>query len=613
MMKKLYIVVPTQAERSKVLSALESIPFQDVAVCIKSERDALLLTEEELRGSVVISHAFLRYHFVGKCLEALPVQYSTSGVLSALQGQARGPKQVVLVLTQGHDVDLELLRRYDPEMDLHVIEIPHNGEKGAFLKQLKEGYTTALVVGEPAVCKAAKKLGLSTAALAMEPVELQKAAMQGLLVYAQQESFRQAVYTVAAESGHKGVLALDNQRRVLMVNDAGLDFLDAQEDDLVGNKAPEALAQAVAHGKEGRMNRPVLCKLNGQKVMARDVGRTVWNGQEVNVLTLYHSEDLLCDSAEVRRQMAEKEWAAEHSYDDIVDQSESIRKAMERSLRFAASEDGVLIVGEEGVGKQMFAESMHHASPRANGPFVPVHCKAISEKQLEVELFGYKDIKPGRVEAAHGGTLYLSDIEQLSLPLQKKLWQMLSTGELYPLEGKVSVPVDVRLMVSSTEDLERWVKDGNFMEELYHMVDTMVLEVPSLWQRKEDIPQLAQNFLAQCGKESHGRHVRIHEDAIIELREYQWRNNVRQLQNICKKLYIENKVGIITRNDVKDVLYDLHEVAKGNLYCRLPSRDDPDYEMKVLHNKRLTKMEIAQLLGISRTTLWRKMKEAKLN
>lgn len=227
----------------------------------------------------------------------------------------------------------------------------------------------------------------------------------------------------------------------------------------------------------------------------------------------------------------------------IVGRNPAIARVMKLARQVAPSKATVLITGESGTGKEMFARYLHAQSRRANGPFIAVNCAALPEHLLESELFGHEKgaftgaiaRKLGKFELANGGTILLDEISEMDLALQAKLLRVLQEGEIDRLGGAETVGVDVRVLATTNRDLEDWVKQGKFRQDLYFRLNVIPLRLPSLRDRGSDVLELARFFVNMYVKEYQLRPVGISEDAEIWLREYSFPGNVRELQNLMER------------------------------------------------------------------------------
>ncbi|MCR5563577.1 MAG: sigma-54 dependent transcriptional regulator [Desulfovibrio sp.] len=227
----------------------------------------------------------------------------------------------------------------------------------------------------------------------------------------------------------------------------------------------------------------------------------------------------------------------------IVGKHESIQRVLRLAKQVAGSKATVLIMGESGTGKEMFARYLHAMSKRARGPFVAVNCAALPEHLLESELFGHEKgaftgaiaRKLGKFELANGGTILLDEISEMDLPLQAKLLRVLQEGEIDRVGGSETVSVDVRVLATTNRDLEEWVKEGKFRQDLYFRLNVIPLRLPALRERGDDVLDLARFFVDMYVREYGLSETSIGDAAVNWLREYAFPGNVRELQNLMER------------------------------------------------------------------------------
>lgn len=244
----------------------------------------------------------------------------------------------------------------------------------------------------------------------------------------------------------------------------------------------------------------------------------------------------------LRTQLRDKGHAARFSFRDIVTSSEQMLRIIARARKMAGSELSVLILGENGTGKELFAHSIHNQSPRASFPFIAVNCSALSESLLESELFGYEDGaftgarrggKPGLFEQAHRGTIFLDEIGDISPALQTRLLRVLQQKEIMKVGGTRVLPVDVRIIAATNRDLYQMVKEGRFREDLYYRLKVLHIEIPPLRDRKADIAPLVRFFLERRGVSREPS-----PEFMAALARYEWPGNVRELENTIEYMMI---------------------------------------------------------------------------
>ncbi len=291
-----------------------------------------------------------------------------------------------------------------------------------------------------------------------------------------------------------------------------------------------------------------------------------------------------------------------------------------------ASRATVLISGESGTGKELVARSVHMSSDRKDRPFVAVNCGALTESLLESELFGHAKgsftgavaDKKGLFEEADGGTIFLDEIGETSLSFQVRLLRVLQEQEVRRVGGNKTVKVDVRVIAATNRDLLQMVKAGTFREDLYYRLSVVELSVPPLRERREDIPLLLDHFLGSIGQKD-GQSYQVHPEARRVLESYSWPGNVRELQNAVENLTQLSRGRDITVDDLPakvqaDVLKRTLRQAENNglapdLIADWPSLDELERRyIQILISKHKEKQRVAEVLGVDRTTLYRKLK-----
>lgn len=246
-------------------------------------------------------------------------------------------------------------------------------------------------------------------------------------------------------------------------------------------------------------------------------------------------------------------------FENLIGKSEKMLKIYEKIEKVAPTDANVLILGESGTGKELVARAIHKRSKRRGNPFVPVDLSAIPENLMESELFGYEKgaftgamrSKPGRLEEANGGTIFFDEIGNLSLPIQAKLLRFLEDREIRRLGGKRSIKLDVRIISATNRNLEEMMKREEFREDLYYRLKTVVIELPPLRERREDIETLALHFLKKYSSLYGKKMIGIDGRAMEMLLNYEWPGNVRELEHTIENAVVLSSGNILSENDIK--------------------------------------------------------------
>ncbi len=298
----------------------------------------------------------------------------------------------------------------------------------------------------------------------------------------------------------------------------------------------------------------------------------------------------------------------------IVGESEALTRVLSLVERLASSGSTVLILGESGTGKEMVAQAIHRQSMRSEKPLIKVNCAALTGSLIESELFGHEKgaftdairMKPGRFEMADGGTLFFDEIGDIPLSTQVKMLRVLQEMQFERLGGTESLTVDVRIVAATNKDLEKEVKEGRFREDLYYRLNVIPVTLPPLRDRREDIPALAELFLNRH-RVNMGRELSLAEETLKALIDYQYPGNVRELENIIERCASLATSDIIQEIDLPPYLLRAGKKMKSFLLSEISARAEKEHIIRSLKATGGNKTQAAELLGISRKTLWEKL------
>ncbi|MBA4196983.1 MAG: sigma-54-dependent Fis family transcriptional regulator [Chitinophaga sp.] len=309
---------------------------------------------------------------------------------------------------------------------------------------------------------------------------------------------------------------------------------------------------------------------------------------------------------------------SKYHFDNIIGQSSSIKNAIQLAQKIAATDINVLLLGETGTGKEVFANAIHANSKKNNQAFIAINCSAFSKDLLEGELFGHKagaytgaaKDKKGLIELANNGTLFLDEIGEMNIDLQAKLLRVLENGEFIKLGDEKTTKVNIRIIAATNRKLTEEITKGRFREDLFYRLNGFTIHLPALKERKEDIGLLAHYFLTMYASKHQSALLHISSNALQALQQHEWKGNIRELKNVIER------AAILT--DGKEILkehlpYELQHTGNNTTDSLLLAAIEKQHIQKVLQHTKGNKTETARLLGIGLTTLYRKIEEYQIN
>jgi transcriptional regulator with PAS, ATPase and Fis domain len=434
---------------------------------------------------------------------------------------------------------------------------------------------------------------------------------------------------VLMESMSEGVLAVDPNGIITYLNEVGAKILNCSRTKSIGSSIYEVLGHhaenhrflnTITHGRQVSAQTFVLklgqskvkCNITCNPINDPDLG-----GQQGTVVILRESH---------RMNRLVRNWigmGANMTFDGIIGVNQGFQKTIKTAQSAASSCSNVLLLGESGTGKDIIAQAMHNASPRRNNPFIAINCAALPRELIASELFGYeegaftgakKGGNTGKFELADQGTIFLDEIGDMPLDLQASLLRVIEEKSVIRLGGNKLIPVNVRIIAATNRDLENEINRGRFRRDLYFRLGVIRINIPPLRERPEDIILLAHHLCAQTGERFGKPNVTLSAEVIEAFRNYDWPGNVREMQNV-----LESAVQLAADQEITlDLVEDCFLPNTGSL--ELPqdhltdiSQVEKQMIKQYLIKFRQNKTKTAEALGISRQTLYRRLKEYGLD
>jgi PAS domain S-box-containing protein len=440
-------------------------------------------------------------------------------------------------------------------------------------------------------------------------------------------------------TAYEWVVVVDIDAKIVLISDSYCEFLGVTREEAIGRPVQEIIENTRMHiilktgkseivdniqrikGNDMIANRFPIFQ-NGKVVGA--VGKVIFrNTKEMNALAAKVSR--LAIELEFYRNELERESTAKYKFSQIIGETLIINEVKDLAKRAAKSHSTVLITGESGTGKELFAHAIHHASLRSHKPFIKINCAAIPENLLESELFGYaegaftgarKGGKPGKFELANHGTLFLDEIGDMPLNMQSKLLRVLQEMEVERVGANQTIPIDVRIIAATNAKIEEAVDRGNFRQDLYYRLNIVRVDVPSLRQRKDDIPLLIKRLLEKLNQEFGHLVSEVSQEAMDIFLQHDWPGNIRELENV-----LERAINVVDgfKIETAHLPYYLKSKERTKLsMAQLNLKEIMDDVEKEAIQQALTladgnRYKAAELLGISKTTLYDKLKKHRIH
>ncbi len=322
-----------------------------------------------------------------------------------------------------------------------------------------------------------------------------------------------------------------------------------------------------------------------------------------------------------RVRLLEQQVGHRYSFDNILGNSPLIKEAIQLAKKVAPTDTTILLLGETGTGKEVFAQAIHHGSKRSSKTFTALNCSAFGKDILESELFGHKagsftgatKDKKGLLEEASGGTLFLDEIGEMPIDLQAKLLRVLETNEFIKVGDTKPTKVDVRIIAATNRNLQQEVTEGKFREDLFYRLNVFTISLPALRDRKKDIPILADHFLKLYAQKINARVNSMSREFLQHLERHDWKGNIRELKNVMERAVILSDETELTVGNLPADMQQHFSTTPGTLSAFDLASVEKLHIRRVLNHTKGNKTETAKLLNIGLTTLYRKIEEYGLS
>lgn len=556
-------------------------------------------------------------------IPVIEIAHDFHGVYRILQ-QAKIKSQKIAAV--GFPQFCNALRHYQnmTNEDFKICQVYNHNDIENVIKNLSENdYHT--VIGGLTVAEMAKKYNLNALMGDTDNISIEQAINEAfsLLKYINRESSRLIMSHAALNQAREGIMCIDQLGEIININAIGVELFQCQSGDKIFKKEAFKDIYASIINELDIKEQPI--EINGITIF---ISLRHFSNRQISysIITGLSQESTLWQNS-ISKKSKLRGFSTTWSFDDIIGQSQIMSEVIKKAKLCARHDLPVHILGETGTGKELFAQSIHHYSSRSHRPFIALNCAAIPESLLESELFGYaegaftnarKGGKPGVFEMAMNGTVFIDEISEAPLSVQVKLLRVLQEKQFSRLGGDMLITADFRLITASNKDLRDLVTNGEFRQDLYYRINILELKLPALHQRPGDIMLLIQHQLNQQGKQ-----ITFTPDAVDFLHSYRWPGNIRELQAVIYRLVVLVEMETVS----KEVLQQISHISPAYHEDISPDAsvgatdDETDLLKKqerlliasVLAKTDGDRTRASVMLGISPTTLWRKLKQHNIS
>ncbi|MFC4801618.1 sigma 54-interacting transcriptional regulator [Neobacillus sp. GCM10023253] len=561
----------------------------------------------------------------------VPIRLQVNDFLDAIQKGCQYSNEVNLINFNDYIID----RKIDQFESLFQVKIHQYTyetweEAEAIIAQLKEN-RQSVVIGAGLITGLAKENGMHGIVwFGEESINLAVDIALGILNARFEEKRNSQRENYIMENFNEGVIISSDTGHIVNVNRKATTLLGIEEKDLSGLHVKEILVDTKGIGntewKKGIKEQIVSYK---DKNFLLSTFPIVVDQHYDGMVGIFSDINAVQESGNrIRRKMYSKPNMAEYQFEDIVGASQGIVTTIKKAIKFSRTDSNVLILGESGTGKELFAQSIHNKSYRKDQPFIAINCAAVPDNLLESEFFGYiegaftgakKGGKPGLFEKAHNGTVFLDEIGEIPLSMQAKLLRVLQEKVVMRVGSTTPIPVNVRVISATNVNLIDKVKHNEFRTDLYYRIAVLNLYLPPLRNRLSDLEPLVKFFTTKHYPQFAQLINENSKEIAYILSQHKWQGNIRELENTLERMfaYLEHPF-MVTR---KELLRNLREAIEENsivLQEEMGEQDTFQDVIKQVEKKQIyealnaangSKIEAAKLLGISRSTLWRKLNQ----
>lgn len=643
-MVKIAIIIPNdlvKVAESAVLGFQENIHIIEGSM----ERGLDLAKEYEVKGYDVIvarGGTQLLLKNGGINIPSVPIPITVIDIFNAIKEAEKVSKKIAIIAFKNMIPACESFMKVSGTK-YQIIQVTSEKEVEEKVSDISSK-GIEVVIGGGVVARYGLQYGISPIVIKTGKEAIISAVEEAkrVAVATREENKRGQRFRAIVENSRDGIVSVDKNGYVTIFNSKAEKLLKISGKDVIGKHIDHVLPQLeltdVFHSGVGEME--AIKNIRENKIMVSNIPIKI-NDEVVDAISMLQDVYSIQRMEEkIRREIYTTGLYAKYTFEDILGVSKDSKEAVRIGKEYAKVSSTILIEGETGTGKEVMAQSIHNYSNQSGGPFVAVNCAALPENLLESELFGYapgsftgadKNGKRGLFELAHGGTIFLDEICEMNPLVQGRLLRVLQEKQVMRIGDNKVIPIEVRVITATNRNLQGLVLEKKFREDLFYRLNVLKIVIPPLRKKQEDIPHLIEHFIRYYSDKLSKPLITLSEDAMKYLSVYNWPGNVRELRNFVERLMVVSKHSRIELNDIKDKFIIVDHIKSDTIMHQLDMQwahsksniKSEDYKMYHSSEKEaiINALEgnlgvikfTAKALGISRTTLWRKMKKYDLD
>lgn len=612
-------IVPDEATKSKVEYLMKNRKEDNIIIVETLRHFDILEQAEDLvkrDANIIIARGgtynFLEHHLN---IPVVNLKINNTDILQALNKGKNLSNNIYLVLEDSIYFDYD---KWKPLINVafEIVRFRHYEDIKSSVEKIHNMDEDAVIIGGIITTDEAQKLNHKTVFIENQEENIIESYQQALDILngIKENKKKMNLLLSIIHNIEDAVIVLNNELNIEYFNEKSLELLDLKELSLHQNIAkliPQLYKVIEINKNVGKKN--IVHKLLHKTININIVPLVVDGGNMGIVLTMKDIGELQKLEKKIRYQLNKKGLVARYHFKDIITCEDTMVEIIDKAKNIAKSDSTVLIYGESGTGKEMIAQSIHNYSSRKNAPFVAVNCAALSESLLESELFGYvegaftgarKEGKQGLFELAHGGTIFLDEINSISFKIQSKLLRVIEEKEIMRLGSDYIIPLDIRIISASNEELLNEVKQNNFRGDLFFRLNVLEIRLLPLRDREKDIVLLFEHFVKQLTN----KEFTVNHELKTKLLNHEWHGNIRELTNTVERYVIyglnNHYDDLFSYKNENTNIIDFSNEAHINMK-ELSNRIEKTL-IESLEKNGFNRNQISDILGISRTALWKK-------